>query len=195
MDEIVLALLGGKFPQKFADAIPQTMDRSLRRLTEQGFQFREDHLNGVQIRGIRGQIQDRGPGFLDRRSDPEDLVNRQIVHDDQVTRRQCGSQYLVDVCEERRPVHRAIEHHRRGDRLASQRRDEGRGFSVPVRCFARQSLSFWRPAARTRHVRGGRRFIDEQELVRIQRGLIDPPGLASGFYVRPVLFGGVKGFF
>ena len=42
------------------------------------------------------------------------LVGGEVVHDHDVARGERGSEDLLDIGEERRPVHRAVEHHRHG---------------------------------------------------------------------------------
>ena len=64
-----------------------------------------------------------------------------------------------------------------------------------MRCLANQSFASERTTAQTRHVRLGRRFVDEDEPGRVERALATFPS-ASGFGdVRPVLFCRVERLF
>jgi hypothetical protein len=57
------------------------------------------------------------------------------------------------------------------------------------------SLATRRPTAQSGHL--GRRtgLVDEDELQRVEIGLAGEPGLAPACDVRPILLGGVRGFF
>ena len=66
---------------------------------------------------------------------------------------------------------------------------------MTVGCLSDQSLALGRPTAQPRHVRGGARFIDENQSSRVDRGLPLSPLLTRRFDVFAVLFGGVQRFF
>ena len=73
--------------------------------------------------------------------------------------------------------------------------DEGGELPVAVRCLADQSLTSRRPATQACHVRSGASFIDENQLPRVDRGLLLSPVLTRRLDVFPVLLGGVQRFF
>ena len=52
-----------------------------------------------------------------------------------------------------------------------------------------------RPAAKASHVRGAAGLIDEDELCRIEIGLVREPSFARGGYVRALLLAGQNVFF
>lgn len=122
-------------------------------------------------------------------------MHREVVHDDDIPRRQGRHHILLDIRDERLAIHRPVDHQGRGDPIVSQRRDEGRGLPVTMRGFIDQALPFGRSSAQAGHIRGRAGFINENQLRGIQRRLVLPPSLARRFYVRPVLFGGEERFF
>jgi hypothetical protein len=52
-----------------------------------------------------------------------------------------------------------------------------------------------RTAAQARHFRARSGLVDEDEAFRIKVGLCREPGFTPSSDVRPILFGGVRGFF
>ena len=122
-------------------------------------------------------------------------MRRQIVHDDDVALAQCRDQAFLQISQKDIPVHRAVDHEWRRDRVMSQACDEGCRFPMPVRRFAEKPLAAFTASARADHVRRGARLVDEDKLSRIKRVLrVLPfgPGLGD---IRAILLGGVQSLF
>ena len=112
-----------------------------------------------------------------------------------VALRQRRDENLLDVSQEGRAVHRAIEQHGRGETGEPEARGEGRGFPMPVRDGRAAALAALGTPAQARHLRGGARLVDEDQPIRIEVGLAREPGEATRGDVRTFLLGSVRGFF
>jgi len=66
---------------------------------------------------------------------------------------------------------------------------------VTLRDFADQPLAAWRSTAQPRHLGAGAGFVNEDQAVGIELGLILRPGGARRGDVRPILLGRANAFF
>jgi hypothetical protein len=141
VSEVVLAFLAGERRKQFPDPVPQLADGALRSLAEQGLDLGKYHLDRVQVRRIRRKIRQRRSGSLDRRPDPRHFVHREVVHDDNVVRRQGRYKKLLDILDENLTVHGAVDDQWCRDLVVPQRRNESRGFPMTVRRLCDQSVA------------------------------------------------------
>jgi hypothetical protein len=144
---------------------------------------------------VRRLTAGRKSNALDRLGNTCNLVNRQVIHHHDVALGQRRQQECQHIGEEYLTIHWPVDHHRCGDLVMAQCRDECRELPVAVRCLSDQSLAFRRSAAQARHVCAGAGFIDENQSPRVNRGLLLSPFLASRLNVFAVLLGGVQRFF
>ena len=100
------------------------------------------------------------------------LVGTEIVHDDDVARRQGRHQELLDVSRESAAVDRPIEHQGRVDPIDAQGGQEGQRAPPPVRRLGDQTLAPLRAAMAPRHVRLHPGLIDEDQPTWRQPALI-----------------------
>lgn len=185
----------GEHAHQRTDPIPKSIDGSLRGLAEQRLEFGEGHLDWIEVRGIRRQVQQTCTDAFYRRPNADDLVDREVVHDDAIAGFQGRQKKVPDISQEDGAIHRPISDHRCGDPITSQRRDECRDVPMAVRHFSDQPLAFRSPAAQPGHIRADTGFIDEHQVSRIERCLALTPGVAGGLDVRTILLGGVLCFF
>ena len=155
----------------------------------------EGILDGIEIGTVRRQVEQRCPACFDRLSDAVDLVGGQIVHDDDVGRPQERGQHLLAPSPEDLAVHRPVEQHRGDEAGTGQPADEGNGLPVSMRDGGAAALAFGRPTAQARHLGREPAFVDEDQALRIKRGLTIEPALAGGLYVGPLLLAGMRGLF
>lgn len=134
-------------------------------------------------------------GFSDHAPDGIALVAVEIVHDDDIARLEGGNQNLLDIGFEAQPVDRPIEDKGSGDAITAQRREKGQRLPVAVRQLGIQRFAPAIPAAPTRHVGLDPGFVDEDQTAGRDPGLVFTPPETPPCDVRPVLFGGVNGFF
>ena len=195
MFKIVDAFLGREGIEGLTDGVPEGIDGSFGGLSERGLELCEGHLDRIEVRRIGRQVEEVCAPVLDGLADAIDLMAAQVVHDDDVTRAERRSEHLLDIGLEDDAVHRSVDHQWRRDRVVSKAGDEGGGLPMAVGYGANQALALRAAAIQARHVGLGPGLVDEDELGWIKRGLIAPPSQARGGHVRPVLLGGVHGFF
>jgi len=122
-------------------------------------------------------------------------VAGQVVGNHDVPRAQRWAQELVKVSHKQRTIHRAVDHHGRGDLALPQASDEGAALVVPVRSAADTACATRRPAPKPCHGGGHRGFIQEHQLACLPGALIGQPLAARLLDVRSLLFAGVQRFF
>lgn len=156
-------------------------------LLQKRFDFRECELDRVEVRAVGRQEQHDGPGSLDRLTNGDWLVCRQIIKDDDVAWPERRDQDLLDIGEEGGAGHRAVDGHRRHDALQRDGADERGRFPMAVRDRGTATFASRRAAIHASHL--GRRpaLVDKHETRWIQIGLAVEPGAAAAGYVRAVL--------
>lgn len=150
---------------------------------------------GVQVGRVRGQEAQRCAAFADQVIHLIALVSGQVVHDDDVARLEGRAQHLIDVDEEGLAVHRAVQHERRGQAVATQAGGEGGGLPVAERLAAEGASAPGCATVSADHLGVGARLVDEDQPGRIKIWLAGLPGGARFGHVGPRLLAGVQGFF
>ena len=123
------------------------------------------------------------------------LVAAEVVHEDDVARREGWEENLLDVGAEACAVDRSLDDAGRGEPVATQRRQKGEGPPFAERRFGEEAFAPGASAMGARHVGLGPGLVDEDKPPRIDRRLTRSPLLTPPGDVRPVLFGGAKAFF
>ncbi len=102
---------------------------------------------------------------------------------------------LFTVGEEGGPVHRPIQNHGGGEPIQAQ--TGGKGGCLPMSMRDRGTAAFTTllAAAQAGHLGRCPGLIDEHQAEGIEIGLPGEPGQPARRDVRPVLLGGVRGFF
>ena len=159
------------------------------------FEFCEGLLNGVEIGRGGWQQPQFGAGRLDGFAHSGNFVRRQIVHRDDLSRRQRRHHTLLQISDEDFAIHRRIDDERSGDAVRSQGGDKRRYLPVAVRDLGEEPLPARSTATQPGHI--GRRagFIDEDELLRIKPRLLLFPVRAGYANVGALLLGRVQAFF
>lgn len=155
----------------------------------------EDLLDRIQVGTVGRQEQQLGAGATDRRADGGPFVAAQIIHDDDVAGRERRHEALLDIVGEALAIDRLIEHARRVDPVAAQRREEGHRAPMTVGHLGMEPFANGRPAAQRRHVGLRPGFVDEDEAGWIKPALILLPLFAPPCDRGPELFGGQHAFF
>ena len=122
-------------------------------------------------------------------------MNRDIVHEHDVTSFEGGGENLFDVGSERLSAHCSFEHERGADTVMAQRRDEGGCRPLAVQYLVDQALAARRAAVEAGDIARNAGFIDEHQPLGIKPRLPAVQGLTRGDDVRPILLGGVQAFF
>jgi hypothetical protein len=180
---------------EFTDRIPQGVDRAYRGRSQLRLQFREHHLNWVEVRAVGWQIQQLRTSRLDGHAYSGDLVNRQVVHDHDVIRAQRRRQLLLDVGNEQGAVHGPIDDIRRNHAALMQTADKSRRLVMAMRNRRDKPLAAGRAAVLPHHVRLDRGLVEKDQPPCGQVGLFSPPLGACLSHIRPLLLGGMQGLF
>ena len=164
-------------------------------LAQDGFELGEQLFNWVEIGAVCRKVDKNRAALFDGFSYAGDLVNRDIIHEHDVTSLQRRSQDLFDIGAKGFTVHRTFEHERRGHAVVPQRGDKGRGLPIAVQDLLDQTLSARGATIETGDVARDAGFIDENQPLWIKPWLSPSQGSASGRDVRSILLGGVQAFF
>lgn len=164
-----------------ADSLPEGIYGSGAGSPQMGFEFGEGHLDGIEIGAVgrreeepRAACFEDGFGFFA-------FVTGEIVEDNDVAGIECGSELGFDIGFEGHAVHWAIDDPWCGQAITAQRSDECLGFPVTGGSARFQALVAPCPSAQSRHLGRGRRFINEDKMMRLpaQAGLpINTPSTA-----------------
>jgi len=180
---------------KFSDASMQGSNGSGGELSQLRFEFAERHLDRIEVRGVFGQIPKCRPLGLYGFANTADLVNRKIVHDDDVIPPECGDQTLFDIGEKGFAVHCAFDDHRRRHSSPAQPRYKSCCVPVSKRNAANQPFPTQAAPAQPCHLRIGRCLVDEDQMGRVKQALALNPKATRQSNVRPFSFGCVQCFF
>ena len=122
-------------------------------------------------------------------------MTSEVVHDDNVAWREDREENLLDISAEACAIDRSVDDARRGEPVATQRRQEREGSPSPEGRFGDEALAFGASAMGARHVGLRPSFVDEDKPPRVNCSLARLPLLPPPGDVRPVLLGGAKAFF
>ena len=123
------------------------------------------------------------------------FVGWQVIHHDDVSRRQGGQQDLLDIGQEGHAVHGSVQDHRCRHTLQPESPDEGGGLPVPVGYRGPASFPARRTTAQPGHLGRGAGLVDEHQAFGIEIRLKREPGAPPAQDVRTLLLAGVRGFF
>ena len=185
----------GEGVEQGSDFAPCGFGGSFRCLSQQVLELGEHLFDRVQVGRVWRQVEQLGLRSADCLADGGALVAGQVVHDDDVTRCQCGHEELLDPFGEACAVDRLIEHARCIDPVAAQRGDERHSPPMAIGHFGVQTLAPWCPSAQGSHVGLGPGLIDEDEPRRIKPPLILLPLGAPPCDLGAELLGGKNAFF
>jgi hypothetical protein len=122
-------------------------------------------------------------------------VAAQIIHDDDIARRERWHEELLDIIKEGRAIDWLIKDARCVDPIAAQRGQERHCFPVTVGHFGMEAFAFGSPAAQRSHVGLRPGLVDEDQTPGINPALILLPLLAPSGDLEAELFGGQHAFF
>ena len=108
-------LLSGNRLQSLFECLDQVRPRSRLEASQDGLDLRPDQFNRIEVRRVRGQIDQVSTARADQLFQPSDLVSGQIVHEQNITGLEGGNNTLLDITIKDRTIDRARQHQRRGD--------------------------------------------------------------------------------
>ncbi len=100
MPEVVGTFFSGQRLRDLANGPPQRIDGPDGCFPQQRLRLREHHLDRVQVGAVGRQEQQSYPGGLKGVANAGSLVDRQVVHDQDIAARQAGNNLLLDVGDE-----------------------------------------------------------------------------------------------
>jgi len=181
--------------EEFSDALPCGFDGAFCSFAQEQFEFCEDLLDRVEIGAVGWEEQQLGTCSTDRLAHRLTLVAAEVVHDDDVARRQGGHEELLDVSREERAVDRTIEHAGRIDPVATQCGHKGQRLPFAERGLGNKLPAALRPASDRRHVGLGPGLIDEDQSAGIKPALILLPLRPAARDLRTILLRCEQRFF
>ena len=113
MSKVVRTLLGCKCLDELADQLHQRCHGASGTLTQRRLQLREGHFDRIEVRRVGRQIAHFGADRFDRLANAVDLVGAQVIHEDDIAFAQRRRENLLNVSEERWPIHRTVNDTRR----------------------------------------------------------------------------------
>ena len=164
-------------------------------LAQQGLHFGEGLLDWIEVWRVGGQEEELGFGGADGGANGAALMAAEVVHDDNVARREDRDENLLDISAEACAIDRSVDDAGRGEPVATQRRQESEGPPFAEGRFGDEAFASGASAMGARHVGFRPGLVDEDKPPRIDRRLTRLPPLTPPGDVRPVLFGGAKAFF
>lgn len=189
------ALRRGDCVEHLTDFFPKGVDAARGRLPKQRFEFGEELFDGVQVGGIRRQIEQRGLRRHDGFFHSGHLVAAEVVEDHHVAGLQGGTQKLPHPGQEQFAIHRPVGDQGRGQSIVPQTRKKRGRLPIAIRGRCDASLSSGRATIAARHVGRGPGFIDEYEFSYVQVRLSRAPRAPRHLHVLALLLAGVQSFF
>lgn len=181
--------------QRDRDELDHLIEAPGSRGAQEGLQLRKRHLDGIEVRTVRGQEPEARADAFDGRLHRRLFVHHQVVEDDDIARPQRRGEHLLDVGEKRGIVDRAVEDCGRRQAVDAEPRDDGVRLPVAARRVIAQTLATGTPPVAAEQIRRDTRFIDEDVRTRVVQGLgVLPPPARRGD-VRTTLLVGVYRFF
>ena len=100
MSEVVCAFLWSEGVEDFSNAVPEVVPGSFCGFAQQGLEFGEGHLDGVEVWRVWRQVEQGCVSGLDQGADTLKLVGWQVIHHHDVARRKGWNQHLFDIGQE-----------------------------------------------------------------------------------------------
>ena len=163
--------------------------------THERFQFRERHLDRIEVGAVGRQKSDECPRSFDRRAHLRLLVDGEIVEHDDIARPKRRRQHLLHVGAKTGAVDRAVEHGRRRHPFGPQGGDERVCLPMAAGRVIAQPHATETAAVSAQQVGRDAAFIDKDVLPGVaQRQPVAPAAPLSRDVGAP-LFVGVYRFF
>ena len=159
------------------------------------FQFRERHLNRIEVGTVGREKADLGAGGFDGRAHLGLLMDGEIVEHDNIAASECRSQHLLHVGPKAGVVDRAIEHGRRGEPVGPQRRDDRVRLPMPAGRVIAQAYAAWTAPVAAQQISRDAAFIDKDVLPGVAQWQPVAPAAPLSGDVGTSLFVGVYRFF
>ena len=195
MPDAVATLGGSEVRETRTEEGPERVDRSTAGLADDGFEFGEAQLDGVEVGAVGREEPQRRAGTFNGSLHAVDLVGGEIVRDHDVAGLQGRHEDLFDVGEETGPVHRAIEDPRGGEPGHPQGGDEGAALPPALGGVIGDPLAARAAPIPPEEIGGHPALIKKDEAGRVEGRGRRRPLRAGGRDVGAIVFGGADRFF
>ena len=175
--EVVGAFSPAEARDGFGDGGPQVWNGAGSGFAEQHLESGEGLFDRVEVRAVGREVPQQRARGLDGASDAGASRSRQVVHDDDVAGRQRGNEDLLDLGQEGRPVHGAVEDHRHRHAAQAKAGREGGGLPVSMGNGGPAALAPPGPRPQPRHLGRSARLVDEDQLLGVEVELVVESGL------------------
>src|SRR5674476_1274911 len=148
---------------EFTNQPPEFLHGALGAFAQRSFEFRERHLDGIEVWRICRQIAECCTDSVDCLAYPVDLVGPQIIREHDVAFCQRWREHLLDIGHERGSIHRTIDDIRCSQAVDAQARNERQRFPVAVRDTRDEALATRSATGMANHFGRHRRLINKNE--------------------------------
>jgi hypothetical protein len=163
--------------------------------TQERFQFRERHLDRIEVGTVGRQKSELGASGFDGRADIGLFVDGEIVEHHDIASPECRGQHLLHVGKKAGVVDGPIEHGRRRDPVRPQRRDDRVRRPMTTGCVIAQAHATATAPVTTQQIGRDAAFIEKDVRPGVaQRQPVAPAAPLSDNVGAP-LFVGVYRFF
>lgn len=195
MSDIVPTLGRRKEGERGSRECGDVVEGTRSRAPEEGFQFREGHLDRIEVGTVGRQKSDLRAGGHDGRTHVCLLVDGEIVEHDDIARSERRYKHLLDVGEKAGVVDRPVEHGRRREAVGAQRGDDRVRLPMTAGCVIAQPHAAETAPVSAQQIGRDAAFIEKDVLPGVaQRQPVAPTAPLSGDVGAP-LFVGVYRFF
>src|SRR5450759_5551683 len=163
MSKIVGALVRCKRFYEFSNQPPEFLHGALGVFAQRSFEFRERHLDGIEVWRICRQIAECCTDSVDCLAYPVDLVGPQIIREHDVAFCQRWREHLLDIGHERGSIHSTSDDIRCSQAVDAQARNERQRFPVAVRDTRDEALATRSATGMANHFGRHRRLINKNE--------------------------------
>ena len=150
---------------------------------------------GFEVGAVGRQEQDAGACGLDSFSDGDGLVAGRLSRMTMSPGLRVGARTCFDIGKEGCPGHRPIDGHGGEDAVEREAGDQSGGLPVTMGDGSAATLAPGSPAIHAGHLGRGPAFVDEDQALGVEPGLVFEPGLTPACDVRSVLLGSVGRLF
>lgn len=191
----VPAFAWGEDPHNAPNSAQQARNGALGSLAQMRLQFAEGQLDWIEIGRIGRQISQCRPCGFDRLPGAGHLVDRQVVHHDNVAALEGRNKIVLHISEKHCSVHGTLKDERCSHPAQTQAADKRDDFPVPVRHVIDQPLADRAATAKSHHGAIRPSLIDKDQPGRVELALLAHPASAGADHIGALLLGGIQSFF
>ena len=192
MAEVVGGILGRNGGERFGESMLEGGDGTGLERAQLLFDLCPALFDGVKVRRVGRQVTKRGSGLFDEFAYAVHFVRSEVVHDDQLTGLQLGTQDVFEISPEDIAVSGRFDRHRSHPSGNTDRSQHGQCPPPSGGNSFFDARAVQRTSVTPRHFRGDAALVNEDELRRIDLSGFLLPELALRSDSLAVLLSGVE---